>query len=376
LGLIVFAVCVLGLCTQAYADWYDQDWDYYQPITVSQANVTGTLTDFPLLVSITNDNPVFARAKADGSDIFFLSSDLVTRLSYEKEKYDPANSNLIYWVKIPTLYSDQDTVFYMYYGSTMSDTQNAPTNTWSDGYRLVHHLAETSAGPGDYDDHLDSSPYGNHGEVPGLTNDVIMTAAGQIDGARYFDGSTVGPVYCSNSLSLQVANAGFSVSGWCEAIPYNALGWIVTKGKGASTHPDNGWAVVHSSNGRIYFDVNTEVGRYIADMLYPATRYFFYAEYDGSGTMTLRVKTPTFDDTDDNKNVTGTISEIRPLLIGNSTLQSYPFDGIIDEIRVSDRVRSSAWFDASYNSQNDPDDFLTFGDEQLRPAQGTVLTIR
>jgi hypothetical protein len=40
------------------------------------------------------------------------------------------------------------------------------------------------------------------------------------------------------------------------------------------------------------------------------------------------------------------------------------FDGIIDEARVSNVVRTAGWIKTSYNNVNDPLSFVTFGSEE------------
>ena len=45
--------------------------------------------------------------------------------------------------------------------------------------------------------------------------------------------------------------------------------------------------------------------------------------------------------------------------IGKYTDDDYYFNGLIDEVRISDTARSPAWIKASYNSENDT--LLTYG---------------
>jgi hypothetical protein len=44
------------------------------------------------------------------------------------------------------------------------------------------------------------------------------------------------------------------------------------------------------------------------------------------------------------------------------------FHGVIDEVEIASTVRSPAWMNASYQSQNKPLDYIDLGDEQLLPA--------
>jgi hypothetical protein len=40
------------------------------------------------------------------------------------------------------------------------------------------------------------------------------------------------------------------------------------------------------------------------------------------------------------------------------------FDGIIDEVRVSNVVRSDCWIKTGYSNQNNPSTFYTVGNEE------------
>ena len=106
--------------------WHNTDWDCRQAITVSSDVTTADLTDFPLLVKITDpSNPVFNRAAAGGLDILFTDAN-GNKLSHEIESYsNGATKELNAWVKVD-LASAADTTLYMYYDNdTASDQQNA-----------------------------------------------------------------------------------------------------------------------------------------------------------------------------------------------------------------------------------------------------------
>jgi len=58
-----------------------------------------------------------------------------------------------------------------------------------------------------------------------------------------------------------------------------------------------------------------------------------------------------------------------PFQIGTWTGENdgYRMDGIIDEYRILNSCRSAAWISTSYNNQNDPSNFLSFGPEEPAP---------
>ena len=62
----------------------------------------------------------------------------VTKLKWQVEKYDGTTGNLIAWVKIPSVSSSSDTVFYLFYGdSSINTDQSDPPNTWDANFKGV-----------------------------------------------------------------------------------------------------------------------------------------------------------------------------------------------------------------------------------------------
>ena len=57
----------------------------------------------------------------------------------------------------------------------------------------------------------------------------------------------------------------------------------------------------------------------------------------------------------------------RNLQLGASTANQYYWDGVVDEIRISDIIRSEEWILTGYNNQNNPSDFLSIGPEEPHP---------
>ncbi|HEY86411.1 MAG TPA: DUF2341 domain-containing protein, partial [Dehalococcoidia bacterium] len=136
-------------------------YSYRRPITIKASEVSGTsdLTDFPVLVSIsdtwlrtTTEDPTNGHiVSSNGYDIIFKDSG-GTQLDHEIEDYDGSASGgtLVAWVRIPTLDYNDDTVIYMYYGNTcITSSQENVTGVWSNNYEAVWHLSE---------DPTDSSP--------------------------------------------------------------------------------------------------------------------------------------------------------------------------------------------------------------------------
>ena len=85
-------------------------------------------------------------------------------------------------------------------------------------------------------------------------------------------------------------------------------------------------------------------------------------KYDGSASrMYLRLNNTAYSDVAQSGNLRQNSNNIK---IGNhATGGDNPFDGIIDEVRISSIARSNAWLNTEYNNQSDPATFFTLGSE-------------
>ena len=125
--------------------WYNYSWTNRKAITVDHTKVSGNLTNFPMLFSVTDANLKTVAnggsvGKADGTDILFTASDGVTKLDHELEGYSSATGQVTAWVRLPSLSSSADTVVYVYYGNAAAADQQNRTGVWDSNYKLVWHL--------------------------------------------------------------------------------------------------------------------------------------------------------------------------------------------------------------------------------------------
>lgn len=93
---------------QAKADWYNDGWAYRKKFIVDTTKVSGStdLANFTVLVSLSSDSDLSANAQADGDDITFTDAS-GQRLFHEIVSYSAGT--LQAWVKLPILYSDEET---------------------------------------------------------------------------------------------------------------------------------------------------------------------------------------------------------------------------------------------------------------------------
>ncbi len=125
--LIFFCVVVIfsvGLVGEAKASWYDSNWGYRKPITISN-NTASALTNFQVSVAVT----FVASMNIDFSDLRFTASDGTTLLnSWLEAKTNSASATV--WVKIPSIPASDSATIYMYYGNGNATDASNIDNTF------------------------------------------------------------------------------------------------------------------------------------------------------------------------------------------------------------------------------------------------------
>ena len=189
--------------------WWNTSWAFRKPITLNHSLVAGTMSDFPVLVSIV-DGDLASDAQSDGDDLVFTNDDSV-QLSHEIEFYDNSTGELVAWVNMTSLLDSVDTVLYLYYGNPFCTNMEDGAGVWNSDYVLVQHLNETSG------THEDSTSYDNDGTPSGSP---VMDAVGMVDGGDSSDGNNISGFTIRNGGD---GYAGINVSSHYTIIQDNIL---------------------------------------------------------------------------------------------------------------------------------------------------------
>ncbi len=92
---------------------------YRKQITIDHTKVSAALSNFPVLVSISNDNDLRDHVmNANAYDLAFVDGN-GSQLDHEVERWDGATGTLLAWVRVPSLSAATDTVMYAYYGNNV-----------------------------------------------------------------------------------------------------------------------------------------------------------------------------------------------------------------------------------------------------------------
>ena len=372
-ALLVF-VWLLWPAVAHAQGWYNLSWSYRKTITIDFTKVSsGPHTSFPVLVNLPADPNLVAHARAAGQDILFTLG-RGTKLNHEFETYTTATGALIAWVQVPSLSSSANTVLYMYYGNAAATNQQNTSGTWDANYKAVWHLKET--GNGTAGEFKDSTINANNAQGGGgSAAKTPAPVAAQIGNGQNFDNTNTRYITAPHSASLNL-NVSVTLSAWINMRTFgtgNDTDTIVGK------HDESGtpWTAhyklaLHDATGgsappkvALYKDGTDDTATAAgATGLTANTWYYVVATFSGNtaGNSALVYLDGVQNGTGALNTVTFTSSY--PVSIGgrviNSPAPGTPADmsdGIIDEVRISNSVRSAGWILTEYKNQGTPSTF-------------------
>jgi hypothetical protein len=301
----------------------------------------GTLTNFPVLVVFSNGlhGVDYADFESGGTDLRFTGADGVTPVNYEIENWGSGTDKSYVWVQVPEF--SGSSVIWAYWGSGKPYFAASQTDgsVWSQDYAGVWHLDETAG----VEDLTDSTAFDNDATLDADTDNIdgIVAKAQNFDGGNDY-------IQIPDSPSVSVTG-DLTLSAWIR--PDSFVGGsqnIVAKDSNLSYRyriQDGGtvlWTLIKDAGAletesALYtFETNTWY-QAVTKVDFTTQEVSFYINGTEIGTPQVTAKT-------------GINDSAGPLLIGNYAIAhgTEDFIGIIDEVRITDGLRSGDWVSASY----------------------------
>lgn len=318
----------------------------------------GSLSNFPVLVSLDDSQIAAGLLQDDGSDIAFTAADALTPLVHELESFE--GGKLVAWVKLPTLSATVDTTIYLYYGS-LAPPVAIPEEVWTESFRAVYHLGQ-DPGPdvaGAIRDATASDLDGT-AETSMATNDSVVAHIGRgID----FDGSND----CIELPSFDVGNA-FTISAWVNLNNVSQIRTLISNSPDGST--TNGFRFFFNTNGssdrRVRFETggngNSDSAITPADAITAGQWTHVAAIVDrtgGTATIVIDGAIANAGDT----SIRTDFSTTSDLELGRMETNN-PFAGVLDEIVIASTSRPLEWIQTAFNNQQTPSEFYSIGVEE------------
>ena len=316
---------------------------YYKEITISNTNVDADIANFPVYVSVVNDTDIGGHCiGTNGYDIQFANADNSETLTFERIYWNnPAGTaNGDFYVLVNPVDHDANTVIRCYYGKSGETDHSSPENTFAttNGWVAVWHLEEAS------NPYLDATS-NNHDSTAGVYPD---RAAGKIGYGQDFDDADSELISIPDADDLDLALSDITITAWMyQSVTSNHN---IIFGKRGLMYP--GYRIyLNDSPAILRVDIGDSNGNIVLDsdsIVYADNWYHVGLSADRDSTTGLH---PIFNGVREREgsNITGIgdISSSEAFKIGQDCY------GIIDEVRVSNILRSDAWLKFEYYNSHD-----------------------
>lgn len=331
---------------------------YYSPVTVQSAQVPSAQTDFPMLVSYT-DNRLKTVGNgghvqnASGYDIRpYSDSGLTSAMTYELEFYDATNGIIVMWVKVASI--NTGSIVYLAYGDAALNTNGSSTSTWDSNFVAVYHMHDNAASTT-----VTDSTGNANGTNTNNTSTKTITA--QIDGGLNFVAASLDKVTLPNVAALNV-NGPITMSTWIKTTTTNPKN-IIQGYQGSGSFNGYGFSINQGTNGKFGYWGGTGSAAWINSNATTVNNgsWHLIAVTETGTTLNLyldgaldRTTTALQDDS---------YAGLRYIAFDSFGGGGTYTDANLDEIRISNAVRSTDWVATEYNNQSAPSTFATLGTE-------------
>lgn len=343
------------------AEWWDTNWTKCRNITIANTGTT-TLSNFPAYIDLPYDSDM----QSNYNDIRFINTSCANggfELDFEIETDTAASADV--WVEIDNLPAAGTTIAVYYGNASAVSGENIP-GTWESSHKGVWHLSEDTG-----DTNQDSTSNSNNGTPlysPASVQGKIGNALNFNDDKRYINLGRPSPT----KLKLSSDNyPNWTISLWVKpfsnfaenAYPTMHVYGDYKASVGIAVGDDQGKLEFRRNEVPIYSnnDVNIDEWNHVV-----VTRDNNEVSIYLDGELDKKVSTSTAIDKDDYGSFIGGYYEYE-----DGTLK-----GLIDEVRVSDMIRTSDWIKQSYDLVQDQGDHVTIGDEmEPRPEPSQCSAI-
>lgn len=337
---------------------------YRTTAVVAASQITGTLTNFPALVSLSSTN---LKTTGNGGAVqhtvtqtvgafsltvpadFLVTSDAAgaTQITgVEFESYSASGGTALVWINVASA-AVGSTIYIFYGNASVTTLQGTPSGAWNSAYVGVYHLPDGSSLTA-----ADSTSNANNGT---LTNTPTATT-GKIDGGANFANATTQFIDLGTPSSLEVYSS-LTVSAWIKTNLSNGSGaamFVVSKDFSTGAR---GWGIGMWTDNTLYVEISgspqitggTTINDNVWHRIVAVNNAGTWTSYlDGAAKTTVSPGSPSAN------------SSAKTYIRGREYVGFFGgFDGNVDQVEISNTNRSADWIAADYNNQNAPNTFWT-----------------
>jgi len=363
-SILLALALVLGVslvaATPVMAQTWLNGWNHRVEITIDSDKIDAALVNFPVLLYLSTSSGidpddvsfVFDELGAEKLKLAVTTGDGTTQCYVEIDEWDDANEQAWLWVKVPSISSSTDTTLYLYYDCTQPDnttwvgeTGTTPAqNVWDSHFVGVWHMTN-----GPTQAILDSTSHANNGAKKGANEPQQVD--GQIGKAQDYDG--IDDLVTLPDIDLHSAH---SVECWL--VRYGTQYGLFIAQRGAGGNAFQFYDRPSATDNKLHYWHGTSIVDSDSDV---STGTWHYASVTHDGVSILAFYLNGVADGSRTLSLGGVSTE-------NITLQRntvHYAEGLLDEVRFSNVVRSAAWMKATYHSGDDS--LLSYGSEESGP---------
>lgn len=333
------------------------EWNHSGVLTInSQAAGLGqleALINFPLLLRLDATNFDFSTAKKNGTDLRVVDARGLP-VPFETEWWDSTNSFAAIWILIDTLTgSKSQHTLYCYWGNKKASSVSSPTSVFDTayGYKGVWHLGKS--GGTEQADATVNNIGGIPAEMDGA-NDIF----GIIGRSQEFeeDSQRIEFNFLESNTNSDAENASFAFTIWVKPSSDKNTGsqgvFSLQNGYyGLLIDMEKGWGVYRlTSNGEkdTCFSPAASNTWSLISAVRNGSSHYIYVNDSLAGTFSQ-------ESSDGIGNVLASV-----LRLGCLPQDTGWFSGVLDEFRVYDRQLSDPWIKASYHTQRENQNAVSF----------------
>jgi len=329
-------------------------WGHRKQITISNTNVDADIASFPVYVPIVSDTDIGGVCESDGGDIRFTTSDGSTELSYEKVYFAVATgaANGDFYVLVNPVDHDANTLIYCYYDKNSQTTSSAPatvfntTNGWVGVWHLEEDISSTVA--------LDATS--NDNDSVGTSMQKPERVSGLSGYAQDFDSTNSEGIKIADSASLDIGTSDITISCWSKRESSASIMYLFSHQDtdasegyilfGSNSNPSYARFIIEDADAASYCSTATS----LADGSW--CHVAVTVDRDNSDGMVPYINGTAGTDSDPT-GAADTIASTNFFYIGCDYGTGNFWNGLIDEVRISNIVRSAAWMKFEYKNMEE-----------------------
>lgn len=286
--------------------------------------------NFPALVRLSAETFDFTQAGPDGADLRFSND--AGPLAYQIDRWDPANGEAAIWVRIPLIRGNDRQLITMHWGNADAGSESNGKGVFnaSNGYAVVMHLG------GD-------DPVKDEVGTVAPTDDGTTSTEGMIGAARRFERRQ--GVNCGEMIEGLPTGAGpCTTEAWFRPDVVNtiAVGWGNEQGQGKVI---TGVRSPPHVRVECYFSSADVAGQSRVTMA--QWMHVVHAYREGESRLYVNGR---LDGLSEGKNSVLNIRTPARMFLGG-WYKNYQYVGDIDEVRISNAMRSADWVRLAYENQ-------------------------